>query len=133
MATKRILIVEDDELLREMYTLKLELEGFEVEVAENGLKGFEKASTQHFDLILLDNLMPYMSGLDLLRKLKLEKQDGSTKVIMFSNKSSQPEISLAKKLGASDYLIKSQHTPHWLVQKIRKLLGSTEPNEALRN
>jgi DNA-binding response OmpR family regulator len=119
---KRILLVEDDELLREMYALKLNLEGFEVETAADGREGLQKATSSAYDVILLDNLMPYMSGLELLQKLNIAKSAHATKVIMLSNKSSLPEINLAKRLGASDYLIKSQHTPKHVVDMIRNVL-----------
>lgn len=123
---KRVLLVEDDGLLREMYALKLNLEGFEVDTAADGREGLEKAMSSTFDVILLDNLMPHMSGLELLQKLNISGSDTQTKVIMLSNKSSLPEINLAKRLGASEYLIKSQHTPKHVVDMIRNVIGQSQ-------
>lgn len=120
---KRVLIVEDDGLLREMYALKLDIEGFEVDTASDGLEGLDKATENTYDVILLDNLMPHMSGLELLQKLVAASIQANTKIIMLSNKSSLPEINLARRLGASDYLIKSQHTPQHVVEKIREILS----------
>lgn len=117
----KILVVEDDETLREVYALKLSMEGFEVGTAADGLEGLEQAKQLSPDLIILDMMMPRMDGIEFLRVYSSES-GGSAKVLVASNKTISQEIDEAKRLGASDYLVKSQITPDELVMQVRKLL-----------
>lgn len=117
----KVLIVEDDDLLREIYGIRLQMEGYDVHTAGDGEEGLEKVVSVQPDIILLDMLMPRLDGLGFLRHyLKLPNR---AKVIVASNKSSQQSIAEAKLLGATDYLIKSQLTPDDLVVQIKKHLA----------
>lgn len=116
-----ILIVEDDETLREIYALKLAMEGFEVLAAQDGAEGLDIATRQKPDLILLDILMPRMTGVEFLGHYA--SQPHKAVVVVISNKSTPDEISEVKKLGAADYLIKSQHTPDQIVAIINAYLN----------
>jgi DNA-binding response OmpR family regulator len=122
MSKNRVLIIEDDELLREVYATKLELEGFAVVTARNGAEGLEKATSSEPDVILLDMLMPQMNGLEFLRAYKLPSRHPHVTALVISNKSSTREINEAKTMGARDYLIKSHHTPAEIVDRIRTYL-----------
>jgi len=117
-----VLIVEDDELLREIYTMKLKLEGFDVNTATDGLDGLKKASATEPDVILLDMLMPRMTGLEFLKAYQLRTKHPHVKTIILSNKSTSAEINEAKTMGVREYLIKSQHTPQEIVTHIKSHL-----------
>ena len=116
---KTTLIIEDDDLLREIYATKLELEGFMVITAADGAEGLEKAMVHEPQIILLDMIMPRMNGLEFLETFRpLDVQPPVTTLVM-SNKSSGSEMIRAKMLGARDYIIKAQHTPDDIVAMIR--------------
>jgi CheY-like chemotaxis protein len=121
----KILVVEDDEILREVYALKLSMEGFEVGTAGDGMAGLEQAEQLAPDLIILDMMMPRMDGIEFLRVYS-NKPTRTAKVLVASNKTISQEIDEAKRLGASDYLVKSQITPEELVAQVRKLLQARE-------
>lgn len=121
--SQQVLIVEDDELLREMYASKFEMEGFEVLTAEDGQQGLDTALRHEPELMILDNLMPHLSGLQVLERYRAAKPGHTSLVFFLSNKSSLGDINYAKELGAADYLIKSQYTPRDLVAKIQQYLN----------
>ena len=114
-----VLIIEDDDLLREIYATKLSLEGFEVDTATDGAEGLEKALKVKPDVILLDMLMPHMDGLEFLKAYRIQTNNPSVKTLVISNKSSISEINQAKAMGVVEYLIKSQHTPAEIANRIR--------------
>lgn len=122
MKTK-VLIIEDDELLREIYATKLSLEGFQVDTAVDGAQGLDKALHHHPDVILLDMLMPNMDGLEFLKAYRIQNTNSRTKTLVISNKSSVSEINQAKAMGVVEYLIKSQHTPAEIANRIRAHTG----------
>ena len=121
----KILLVEDDAILVEMYQAKFELEGHQVRIATNGeecltiLRDFEP------ELILLDILMPKLNGFHVLKEIKKQPGLRQIPVILLTNLG-QAEVDmnqeLAKALGVSDYLIKSHHTPDEVVAKAVKAL-----------
>jgi DNA-binding response OmpR family regulator len=116
----KVLIIEDDELLREIYATKLEMEGFTVHTASDGMEGLEKAKAIGPDIILLDMIMPRMTGLEFLAAYQLPSR---AKTVVMSNKSSTKEINQAKALGVIDYLIKSQLTPQDIVVRVNEYLA----------
>ena len=119
---RKILLVEDEKLLIDLYKKELEKEGFEVEVAENGIEAEKKLKSQKFDLVLLDILMPKMSGDELLEKIKKERFTEKVPFIVISNFDT-PEI--RKKvgyLGAKKYILKTDLTPKKLVEIVKKEL-----------
>jgi DNA-binding response OmpR family regulator len=122
MRETKVLIIEDDELLREIYSTKFELEGFAVDTASDGQEGLLIASSLAPDVILLDMIMPRMSGLEFLRAYHPSVTTNKVKLVVMSNKSSPAEINQAKAMGVLDYLIKSQHTPDEIVHKVRNFL-----------
>ncbi len=121
MAIKKIFIVEDDEFLRSLTVKRLEKEGYEVAVAENGDKAIDLIPKEKPDAILLDLLLPGKSGFEVLEKLK---DDGAIKgvpVVVFSNLGQREDIDKAKKLGATDFLIKANFTLDDVVAKLGSL------------
>jgi CheY-like chemotaxis protein len=120
--TKTILVIEDDELLREIYATKFSLEGFDVDTATDGLAGLEKATHHQPHVILLDMIMPRMTGLEFLRTYQPTRLTPQITTIIMSNRSSTQEIAQAKALGVADYLIKSRYTPDDIVSRVRSYL-----------
>ncbi|MFZ2226859.1 MAG: response regulator [Candidatus Moraniibacteriota bacterium] len=118
---KKIMIVEDDVFVMDIYQTKLAQEGFEVLSATNGMEGLKKlkAMTELPDLMLLDILMPYMDGLEMLAEVKKEERLKNIPIILLTNLSQKNDIDRGMGLGANDYLIKSHFTPSEVVEKIQ--------------
>ena len=121
---KKILIAEDDQFLRELYSDVLKGEGYKIETAVDGEEAFQKMSKGGWDLVLLDIIMPKMSGLDVMRKSKeLPQPLNPNKCIVFlTNLDKGEEIKQALILG-NGYLIKSQITPGDLVKEVQLYLN----------
>ncbi|NIM47415.1 MAG: response regulator [Candidatus Aenigmarchaeota archaeon] len=120
---KRILIVEDDPYICKMYQLKLELQGFIIDIAINGKIGVEKVKEKKPDLVLLDILMPEMDGFEVMKVLKSDSQTKDIPIVVLSNVAQDERIKKALSLGAKSYIIKTQFTPAQVVQKINETLG----------
>ncbi len=124
---KKILIVEDEELLLNLLKKKLEELNYEVLVAKDGIAGFRVIKENEVDLILLDVVMPKMGGFELMEKMGEDKTIKKAPIIIISNSGQPVEIEKAKKLGASDWLIKTEFDPQEVVDKVIKQIGeSTE-------
>ncbi|GAC1371036.1 MAG: hypothetical protein NVSMB39_4430 [Candidatus Saccharimonadales bacterium] len=113
----RVLLVEDDETIREIYALKFELEGFEIATAENGQIGMAKLEEFQPHIVLLDMMMPVMGGVDFLRKLQASGRE-LPHIIAFSNISASKQVESVMKLGVKAYWIKSDFTPDRCVKEI---------------
>ena len=118
----KILVVEDETFLLDLYETKLEQSGYDVIKAENGEEGFSLATLEAPDLILLDILMPKVDGYELLKKLKSDGKTKNIPAIIFSNLSQKEEIEKGLKLGAKDYIIKTSITPTELEAKVKEYL-----------
>lgn len=119
---KKILIVEDDEFLRSLAAKRLEKEGYTVLAATDGDMGIKMASEEAPGIILLDLLLPGLSGYEVLEKLRAESATKSTPVIVFSNLGQKEDVEKAKGLGANDFLIKANFTLDDVVEKIKQYL-----------
>lgn len=119
----KVLIVEDDPLLIKMYSSKFQKEGFEVVVAEDGQEGLNKALSDFPDFIILDVMMPKLSGIDMLTLLRKEEKGREVPVLVLSNLTSSAEEERAMSLGAKEYLIKASFTPGQIVDKVKGYLG----------
>ena len=122
MEDRKVLIVEDDEFLLQMYSTKLELEGFKVLEAVNGLQGLKTAQKEKPDLILLDLNLPEMNGFEVLSNLKREDDTKDIKVLILTNYSQKEDIDRCLSLGADDYLIKAHFVPSEVISKIKVIL-----------
>lgn len=122
----KIMLVEDDGILVEMYQAKFELEGHQVMVATNGEECLELLQENHPDIILLDILMPKLNGFHVLKEIKKQPDLRNIPVILLTNLG-EAEVDmnheLASALGVSDYLIKSHHTPDEVVDKVMRTLS----------
>ncbi|MFA5746946.1 MAG: response regulator [Candidatus Paceibacterota bacterium] len=119
----KILVIEDEKILAEMYKDKLEKEGFEIILAGDGEEGIKMMKEQRPSLALLDLLMPNENGLELLKKQKEDPEISSIPVIVFSNFDDGETKRLTLSLGAKSYLIKSNHDPKEIVEEIKKYLS----------
>ena len=119
----KILLVEDESFLLELYSTKLTQQGYVIFRASNGVEGLEMAAEHLPDLILLDILMPQVDGYTMLKRLKADKKIKHISVIIFSNLSQKYEIEKGLKLGANDFIIKTSVTPTELASKVKEYLG----------
>ncbi len=126
MEDKKVLIVEDDDFLLQMYVTKLELEGFKVVEATNGLQGLKMAQREKPDLILLDLNLPELSGFEVLAQLKRDDETKNIKVLVLTNYSQKDNIDRCLELGADDYLIKAHFVPSEVIKKIKMILNEAE-------
>jgi DNA-binding response OmpR family regulator len=125
MEKKRILLVEDEPLLVELYRERLEQEPIHLLIAEDGKTALQLAGKNSIDLILLDILLPVINGFEVLRQLKANLKTRNIPVIVLTNLGSEQtdkDKQLALSLGAIDYLVKSYHTPDEIVEIINKRL-----------
>ncbi len=118
----KILIVEDDQTLRDMYSAKFLSEGFEVIQADNGVDGLDLAKTKKPAAILLDVMMPKLDGFATLKELKADKNMKKIPVVMLTNLGQDEDIKKGKELGAADYFVKANQTPSEIVDKVKVLI-----------
>jgi CheY-like chemotaxis protein len=107
LTVKRVLIVEDDRVLRRACEVGLRKRGYEVVTATDGAEGLERALQGGYDLVLLDMLMPRMSGLDMLRELRRVAPGDTTPVLVLSNSSRTGDIEATAALGVVGYMVKA--------------------------
>lgn len=122
MAPKRVLVVEDTELLRRMYRDRLMQDGYEVADVPDGLAALAVIREQHFDLILLDLIMPRMGGIQVLEAVKQDPRTQSIPVVVLTNLGEEATIEHAVSLGAVDYLIKNETRPADVSEKVKLVL-----------
>ena len=127
MSDTRILLIEDDKFLRRACEVGLKKRGFTVVTANDGEEGLQKAQTDSFDLILMDMLMPKISGLEALQALKTDEQTRDIPVVMLSNSSIDSDVQRAKELGAAGYLVKASLSLQELGDQVISFLGGSGP------
>ncbi|MDP4038541.1 MAG: response regulator [bacterium] len=123
---KKILIIEDDQILAEMYQLKFINNGYSVDILLDGSKVGNYLKTNKPDLIVLDIILPGQNGLMILKKMRKKSDSQNIPVVILTNLS-QTDIDmnehLAKVLGIRDYLIKAKWTPSKVVERVQKIIG----------
>ena len=119
---KKILVIEDDKFLRELISQKLIKEGYEAVKVADGEKGVKAVKEEKPDLILLDLVLPGISGFEALAQIKEDPVLAEIPVIVLSNLSQKNDIEKALKMGADDYLVKAYKTPDEIVEKIASVL-----------
>lgn len=120
---KKILILEDEEFLLDLLRRKLEGLGYEVSIARDGEEGIAKMRESKPDLVLLDIVMPKMDGFAVMEKMGENDDLKKIPVIIISNSGQPVEIERAKKLGAKDWLVKTEFDPQEVVDKVIKQIG----------
>jgi DNA-binding response OmpR family regulator len=123
---KKILLVEDDDALSGVYKSRLEMEGFETHAVNNGEGALAAALEFKPDLILLDAMMPKISGFDVLDILRNTPETANIRIIMLTALSQPKDKERAESLGVDDYLVKSQVVIGDVVERVRYHLGMTE-------
>jgi len=120
---QKILLIEDDPDQVFMYGTKFELEGFEVITAQSGRVGIDFAKSEKPDLVVLDIVMQDIDGVEVLRRLKLEPETEKIKVVMLTNIDKEKTARESLKIGADDYIVKTEQEPNQVVRTLRKVLG----------
>lgn len=123
MAHKRAVVVEDDQDIQFLYKLKLEREGFEVQTAANGEEGLAVIQAFQPDIILLDLMMPVMSGPEMLALLRAETWGSSARVVVLTNISKDEAPQALRFLHVDRYIVKAHHTPAQVVNIVLEILG----------
>ncbi len=121
MDKKKILLVEDEKVLMETVTLRLEATGYEVISAYDGFKGLEKAKKEKPDLIILDLMLPKMDGYKVCGLLKADTRYNKIPIIMFTARAQESDKKMGQDVGADAYITKP-FEPQLLLEKIRELL-----------
>jgi DNA-binding response OmpR family regulator len=119
----KILLIDDDEALTTIFTAALTKEGFQVVAVGTGQEGIDKATTEAPNLILLDQVLPDLSGNDILKQLKLDEKTKNIPVIILSNFSQEELVKEAINAGAVDYVFKYQVEVKDVIEKIKRALG----------
>lgn len=128
MDAKKILIVEDEKSLRDMYVQKFLLAGFIVDEAHNGHVGLERSGEFLPDLILLDIRMPVMSGDEMLEQLRSQEWGASIRVIILTNISRDEAPAKLRYLDVDRYVVKAHHTPAQILTVVNDVLGLPKTN-----
>jgi two-component system phosphate regulon response regulator PhoB len=129
-----VLVVEDEESIRTIITLNLQVAGYAVEEAVDGYQALEKVKKVKPDLVLLDWMLPGLDGLDVLRRLKAESSTANVPVMMLTAKSEESDIVLGLEMGAADYITKP-FSNKVLVARVRAMLRrgeAPEPEDTIR-
>lgn len=126
--TKKILIIEDDPFLGDVLTQKLQHEGFEVVLVQDGAEGLAAITKEKPNLVLLDIILPSMSGYEVLEKKHADPAVSAIPVIIISNSGQPVEIKRALALGVCDYLVKAQFDPEEVLGKVRACFEGKAPH-----
>jgi DNA-binding response OmpR family regulator len=121
---KKILIVEDDQFISEMYLAKLKSEGFETILAMDGQEGIDKTKEIKPDLVLLDIVLPKKDGFEVLNAIKEDPETKNIKVALWTNLGQPEDIQKGLESNADAYLIKAHSTPSQIVAKVKEILGN---------
>lgn len=119
---KKIIIIEDETFIADIYAREFTKAGFEVKVANDGQKGLQMLESETFDLLLLDIMLPGIHGLEVLKQWKAKYPESNMPVILLTNLGQDEVIKEAFALGASGYLIKASYTPQQIVTEVQNTL-----------
>ncbi len=122
---KKVAIIEDDLAIAQMYRMKFEAEDYEVETAENGNLGLQLAEEMRPDVILLDLMMPEMTGDEMLKKLRNTDWGKDIKVIILTNMGEQEAPAIIRELGVKRFIVKADMTPRQVAEMVKAELEDT--------
>lgn len=120
---QKILLVEDDPFLLDMYSTKFKDVGFNIVVAQDGEMALVKAKEESPDLILLDVVLPKKDGFEVLKTLKSDNQTAAIPVVLLTNLGLDSDVKRGLELGAQSYIIKAHFTPTEVVAKVKEILA----------
>jgi len=126
---KKILLIEDDEILLDILQRKLKQEGYDISLARDGEDGLSKMKEDKPDLVLLDIIMPKKNGFEVLYEMQNDSTLSGVPVIIISNSGQPVEIDRAKQMGARDYIVKTHFDPAEVLTKVVEQLGKEEVKE----
>lgn len=121
----KVAIIEDDTAISQMYRIKFEAEGYNVETADNGKVGLELIDSMKPDIVLLDLMMPIMTGDVMLAELRKTDYGKNLKVIILTNMGEQEVPATVKELGVSAFILKADMTPRQVAEIVKKTLSVT--------
>ena len=125
--SEKILVIEDDQFLRELYDELLKEEGYEVDIAKDGEEGLDKFLEGGYSLVLLDIMLPKIDGLEILRKAKDKKpKKENGPVVLLTNLGQDSIIKEGFSLGAAGYLVKSAMNPDQVLNEIKVFLNKAK-------
>lgn len=119
----RIAIIEDDQVISQMYRMKFEADGFEVQLADDGKRGVQMVHSFAPDIILLDLQMPNMNGAEALEKIRAEPWGKQIPVIILTNLGEEEAPKSLRALGIHSYIVKADLTPKQVVARVKEALG----------
>ena len=119
----KVAIIEDDQAISQMYRIKFEAEGFEVETAENGRLGLELIEKMRPDIILLDLMMPEMTGDEMLQELRTKEWGKDITVIILTNMGEQEAPAIVRQLNVKRFIVKAEMTPRQVAEMVKAELG----------
>jgi DNA-binding response OmpR family regulator len=122
----KIILVDDDAFLRDMYATKFRELGYEIDVAETAEFALSKLRAGEYQVALMDMVMPGMSGVDLIKQIKTEKLGGNPICVMLSNQSEEADKKAALDAGAVGYIVKAELIPSEVVSEVQKLVGKSK-------
>jgi DNA-binding response OmpR family regulator len=120
---KKIIVADDEQFITTAYTDGLQRAGFEVIAAHNGEEAYDLISKEKPDLVLLDLIMPKLNGFEVLKKVKSESELQNIPIVILSNLSQETDEVEAKKMGATDFIVKSDISLQDLITRINQLLS----------
>ena len=121
----KILIVDDDPFILDMYVIKFKEQGFQIDTATDGKMALEKIQTDNPDIVLLDVVMPKMDGFDVIKKIQENKIPRTFKILFLTNFGQKEDVERGMQLGADGYIIKAHFTPSEVVAKVKEVLKIT--------
>ena len=127
---KKLLLVEDEEFISFIYKRQFEISGYDVDTARDGLMGISQIKNFHYDLILLDIMLPGMNGIDILKAAKSDLTTKDIPIIMLTNLAQENIMQEAFKLGAVAYWIKADSNPSEIVQKLNNFFEANTDNKS---
>lgn len=131
---KKILMVEDDVSLYNIYSTELQLKGYQVTNVADGMLAVDTVRSEAPDLVLLDLMLPGKNGLEILHEIKSDDDLKNTKVVMLTNYGDDTNVKKALEYGAEDFMLKYNIVPSELSQKVGQYLGeATDPAITLTN
>lgn len=120
----KIAIIEDDQAISQMYRMKFEAEGYEVQTADNGKLGVELADKMRPDIILLDLMMPEMNGEEALKEIRATDWGKNIKVIILTNMGEQEAPPVLKTLDVRRFIVKAEMTPRQVAEMVKTELSA---------
>jgi DNA-binding response OmpR family regulator len=119
---KRIILIEDEDFIRDLYVRQLNLAGLKTDGFGSGNEGLQAIQKEHYDILLLDIMLPDINGLEILKQVKQTEATKSLPVILLTNLGQDTIIKEGFELGAEGYLVKAAYTPDQIVQEVKNVL-----------